>query len=97
MNRLWVLLAVVFVVYIFFAWKRREGLSEQNAYELTQMQQGELDYINNQLIQRINFNEDEVKEMKIRMKENEENTKKVSTIMSKKDANKRKNAYPDLF
>ena len=88
---LWVLMAVV---VIFLLWRHKEGLSP-NAYELSQMSQGDLSSIDAQ-IEEIMATQQEVDEIKKCVNKNQENVIEIQRHVGKKDANKMPMAYPPL-
>ena len=93
MHWLWF---IVGALVFFVLWRRREGFEEQDGYSLSQAQQGEIDYIYTQFKRNITVNREELDEVKKNDKINQENTTKMQQNMAFKDANKGKNAYPDM-
>lgn len=94
MHWLWFLVGAVIV---FLLWRRREGFGEQDAYSLSQAQQGEIEYIHTQFKKLITINREMVNDLKRYDSVNQSNTTKMQKNIAMKDANKRKDAYPDMF
>jgi hypothetical protein len=94
MHWLWFLVGAVFVYVL---WRRREGFEGQDPYSLCQAQQGEIEYIHTQFKKNVTLNREMVDEVKKYDAVNQENTMKMQQNIAFKDANKRKDAYPDMF
>jgi len=86
---------VVGAVIVYVVWHSREGMSP-NAYEMSQLQQGKIKRFYSQL-NGLTFNKNDIDELNKNVKANNDNTNDMTMALSKKNANKRKDAYPDLI
>jgi hypothetical protein len=86
---LWV---IVIATILLIMYRRREGLSP-NAYEMSQMQLGELSKIETQL-KEIKLNREMVDEVKQCSKDNQNNVIEIHKNMSMQDQTGRPDAYP---
>ena len=92
MQLLWLFVGVVIALLM---WKsRREGMTSDDAYELSQMHQGRLELIQYKL-NGLAMNPNEIRELQRKVNKNSENVVDVQTEMEREDPNRKPFAYPD--
>jgi signal transduction histidine kinase len=92
MPWLWLFLALVIVLMMWN--KRREGLTSNDPYELSQMQQGKLEILQGKL-NSLTMDQAEINELQRKVNKNADNVVQTQKEMARKDPNKKPYAYPD--
>lgn len=92
MPWLWLFVGLVIVLLM---WNRhREGFTSNNPYELSQLHQGKL-YFMQYKLNGLTMKPEEIRELQRKVTKNDENVIGVEKEMARKDPNKKPFAYPD--